>query len=139
MKLDEILKTLGVETPKNYTQFFSNGKFKNGTVLSFTKDKGTWYIDLPKWPLSKTYLAMIAGADTCLDKLSKNTRHVEVKIFISSEKENHPDAVELRRIDYELLGGAHYETDFIDSTVWLCPVTIYVMGIYPKYIYFERI
>lgn len=38
--------------------------------LSFVKDAGTWYIDLPNWPWKRDNLAMVCGADKMLDLLA---------------------------------------------------------------------
>ena len=41
-----------------------------------------------------------------------------------------------------LTGGGYYSTQVGDvnlTHVWLCPVTLFVLGRYPQYIYFKRI
>ena len=38
--------------------------------LSFVKDDGVWYIDLPSWPWKRENLAMVCGADKMLDLLA---------------------------------------------------------------------
>jgi hypothetical protein len=41
-----------------------------------------------------------------------------------------------------IVGGGYYKTDFANadlSRIWLCPVTLFVLGRYPEYIYFRRI
>lgn len=62
---------------------------REGTkTLLFNKENGTWYIDLPDFLEmglgTKSDLMMVDGADTFLDKLSKNSN--AVKVFVSLHK-----------------------------------------------------
>ena len=53
-----------------------------------------------------------------------------------------PGLVKLSLESSSIAGGGYYET-IVDgeefSVVWLCPVTLFVLGRYPKYIYFRRV
>ena len=133
--------------------------------LTFVKDDGTWYIDLPEWPWKRENLAMVCGADKMLDLLAatpqndKGLNRVRLQVKPSAEPVA-PDAlqsmlkedwVELTQIRSSLTGGATYTfkgkiaADFTvkdywtgeakPRTLWLCPVTLFVMGEYPKYFY----
>lgn len=42
--------------------------------LSFVKDNGIWYIDLPNWPWKRDNLAMVCGADKMLIFLPQVSR-----------------------------------------------------------------
>ena len=121
---------------------------REGTkTLLFNKENGIWYIDLPDFLEmglgTKADLMMVDGADTFLDKLSKNSN--AVKVFVSLHKY---DGFEARisminkgmnqdllvqkghaPVDY----GAYYKLDVFngaqnDHVLWLCPVTEYVFG-----------
>jgi len=53
----------------------------------------------------------------------------------------HEGYAELRRSDHSLTGGAHYEVKGIDGftkNIWICPVTLFVLGNYPAYIYIKK-
>lgn len=133
--------------------------------LTFVKDDGTWYIDLPNWPWKRENLAMVCGADKMLDLLAatpqndKGLNRVRLQVKPSAEpvapdvlqsmlKE---DWVELTQVRSSLTGGATYTLkgkiaanfkvkdywtgEAKPRTLWLCPVTLFVMGEYPKYFY----
>jgi hypothetical protein len=112
--------------------------------ISFTKEKdGCWYVDFPGWPLSHHNLMMVSGSDDMLDVLNDGSNHV--KLFVSMKP---IDGIKLNRLDSSLTGGAHYEVDknskdklknFTKNTIWLCPVTLTVLGQYPKTIYYKKI
>ncbi len=51
--------------------------------LKFYKEKdGRWYVDLPEWTGSKADLEMVCGADTLLDKLSKEGNRVVCQVSV---------------------------------------------------------
>lgn len=105
-----------------------------------------WYIDLPKFPLNKEWLKMVAGADTLLDKLSEGKDEVTLKI--STRKFEDFDNLLIKRFKLGLFKGAVYEggtpllipfNDVFDDSnlLWLCPATLWVFWRYPKKIYFK--
>ena len=121
---------------------------REGTkTLLFNKENGIWYIDLPDFLEmglgTKADLMMVDGADTFLDKLSKNSN--AVKVFVSLHSY---DGFEARisminkGMNQDLLAqkghapvdyGAYYKLDVFngaqsDHVLWLCPVTEYVFG-----------
>ena len=116
--------------------------------LHFTKeDDNKWYIDLPDWPFDHHNLMMVAGADKLCKELSYDGRHTKVEVMIAdSEKEElemnrthqHTDIMAVRE-DYSITGGANYKASACDyreitPKFWLCPVTLFVLGHYPKYL-----
>jgi hypothetical protein len=101
--------------------------------IDFNKEYGVWYADVKNWPGPKGMLAMVAGADTWLDHLSKNTDHVRLRISVDSE----PDEMSLLYAeDHPACDGAFYVTLLDDKphTLWLCGVTEFVLGHMPKHI-----
>ncbi len=114
--------------------------------VSFTKENGTWYVDYPEWKGSKANLSMVAGADTMLDALTKKS-HIALRVVDSKchvpgyEKDGF---IELERVSKDMFGSYYRCSDNIigfndknkDSVLYLCPVTLSVLGYYPKYIYF---
>lgn len=121
---------------------FSNSKGEY--TLTFIQDPDErWYIDIP-WSGNRANLEMVAGADDLLSYLDPENHHKVTIHVVSSEKpltiENH---TELRQIDKSLTGGSHYDaTDFVGfrmKKIWVCPVTLCVLGCYPKYLYIQKV
>lgn len=119
---------------------------KNVYQLAFVKEEdGGWYIDLPSWTGAHANLAMVAGSDLLLDFLLKDGNRVEVEVVKSDKPLAEYDSDErffrCEQIDMSLFGGSTYEVyglkDF-DHTIWICPVTLFVLGEYPKYIYIRN-
>lgn len=108
--------------------------------LTFNKEKnGRWYIVLPNRVGPHASLEMVAGADTFLDILSHNTNDVSVEV----NNEPFEGCSELNRIHKHLFNGADYllnkfEGRTIEHKMWLCNVTLFVLGKFPKTIYFSK-
>jgi hypothetical protein len=123
-------------------------------VLSFVKDGGIWYADLPEFLEaglgSRANLMMVDGADTFLDLLAEGDTRITLKI---SSKPFQGWQTKMQKIKVghnstllQLLGhapvdyGAYYKVtqmkgEAYDHQLWLCPVTEYVFGNYPQEIY----
>lgn len=137
---------------------------KNEYDLTFVREEGDrWYIDLPSWPWHHANLEMVCGADRMLEILSEGRDKVRLQVKVSQTpfSENVGEDmikegwIELTQIKSSLSGGATYVTrgekmkDFYrvhpvthersPRTVWLCPVTLFVVGQYPKYFYVKVI
>ena len=110
--------------------------------VKFNKEKdGCWYVDFPDWPFDHHNLMMVAGADDLCEFLSDDGLETRVKVIPSTRREKHDGYAELRRTDHSLTGGAHYEVSGIagfTKKIWLCPVTLFVLGNYPAYIYLKK-
>ena len=127
--------------------------------LSFYKENGNWYADLPEFLEqglgTKANLLMVDGSDTFLDLLSSNGSSVMVNIS-TSPFESHTIQLEKIKIglDQKLLDqvghasvdyGAYYHVKEyhgqpFDHTLWLCPVAEYVFqGVYPQNIYLHQL
>lgn len=133
---------------------------KNEYDLTFVREEGDrWYIDLPSWPWHHANLEMVCGADRMLEILSEGRDKVRLQVKVAQtpfsedvvEDMIKDGWIELTQIKSSLTGGATYTTrgekmkDFFrvnpvtqertPRTVWLCPVTLFVVGQYPKYFY----
>ena len=121
---------------------------KEEYIISFTKeDDGFWYVDYPNWPFDHSHLQMVSGADKLCELLSYDGKHTKVEVMIAdSEKEElemnrthqHTDIMAVRE-DYSITGGANYKASACDyrkitPKFWLCPVTLFILGHYPKYL-----
>lgn len=102
---------------------------------------GCWYVDFPGWPFDHHNLMMVSGADDLCALLSDDGVETRVKVIPASKQESHEGYAELWRLDHSLTGGAYYEVRGIEGftrTIWLCPVTLFVLGRYPKYLYVKK-
>lgn len=84
---------------------------------------------------------MVAGADDLCAFLSNDGRETRVNVIPAKKKEIHDGYAELRRLGHSLTGGAHYEVKGIagfTKKIWICPVTLFVLGNYPAYIYLKK-
>ena len=116
--------------------------FKKELKITFKKIKSNWYCDIKGWP--KEFFAntlMVGNASALIDNLSDNKDEVTFNIIIANkEKENlKPKYWELVKTNSNLTSGAYYniDPDNLTESLWLCPVTLFVFGKYPKYIYFR--
>lgn len=130
------------------------GQYINGVInaksrkeqvyqLAFVKeDDDVWYIDLPNWEGAHANLAMVASSDLLLDYLDKGNNRVEVEVVKSDMSlDNMVDCFRCEQIDMSLIGGSTYNVfgvEGFDRTIWICPVTLFVLGEYPKYIYIRQ-
>ena len=114
--------------------------------IQFNKEKdGCWYVDFPHWPFSHDNLAMVSGADKMLELLSDGDLFVRVSIIPTKEQELHDDYIELEQTKSSLFSGITYHVKyepfkerFKRDTLWICPVTVFVLGHYPKFIYVKK-
>ena len=103
-----------------------------------------WYIDMP-WPGDRYNLAMVAGSNHLLrflDTVEENRVRVLVrpsrKRITTLHKEGY---FECDKQYSGLLRGATYKVYGLEGfsrEIWICPVTLTVLGQYPKYIYIKQ-
>jgi hypothetical protein len=126
---------------------FISGIFSNKKgeyTLTFVQDPDKrWYIDIP-WDGNRGNLEMVAGADDLLSFLDKEKKHrVTIHVVPSETSKEVADHTELRKISSTTLGGAFYDTTDVEgfrmNKLWLCPVTLCVLGCYPKYLYIKAV
>ena len=102
------------------------------------EDDGVWYVDFPDWPFTHHNLAMVGGADKLCSYLADGRQTIRVKVIASQHSLPFSGYGLLTKTYSNLLYGADYDaTGFEDfhRSVWICPVTLFVLGRYPKYIY----
>lgn len=115
-------------------------KSKNEYELTFVQDPdGRWYIDIP-WSGSRSNLEMVAGSADLLSYLAKDDDKVTLRVLLGNV-DDVSEYIIADRYMKSLTGGAFYHisnSDFRDD-IWICPVTLCVLGHYPKKIHFKRI
>ena len=106
------------------------------------EDDGLWYVDFPNWPFDHHNLLMVAGADKMCAFLSDDDVTTEVLVRPSNKRLNLEGYAELIQKDHSLTGGSTYEVRNLEGfnrDIWLCPVTLFVLGRYPKYMYVKKV
>ena len=101
-----------------------------------------WYIDMP-WPGDRYNLAMVAGSNHLLTFLdTENDNRVRVLVRPSKKKLTDMDGYfECTKQFSRLMGGATYRVNGLEGftrEIWICPVTLTVLGHYPQYIYIKQ-
>ena len=129
---------------KHYTLEFEaedNGSFKR------------WYYVFKHWGFSHANLEMVAGADTLCQYYSNNNNNSHTKInLIASRKPINPKPEEYDHyigdsfpkewgwLDRHLWGRNYTECAEMDKHhFWICPVTLFVLGRYPKHLYIKKL
>ena len=118
--------------------------------LKFNKEAdGKWYIDFPGYPFAHHNLMMVAGADLICQYVAEKEGHPDCALMDITLGNNRlegrtPDVVMSR---YEMGYGASYHNVTPDGSApavvkngretpvpaaWICPVTLLVLGRYPK-------
>ena len=123
-------------------------KTNNGIIMKrqfkfYKEETGRWYVDLPEWEGDKDELEMVAGADIFLEILAQD--EPEVYVTLSDEEFEGSEILEMKYLGttegWEMGSGAWYKLisymgmEFI-LDMWLCDVTKFVFGSFPKNIYF---
>jgi hypothetical protein len=101
-----------------------------------------WYVDLPEWEGPKAALEMVDGADTMLEYMAEGLG--EVRAILSTKKVDNSYHLHFIRETPEVGEGAQYYLEeyiglTINLKVWLCDVTKFVFGDFPKDIWITPI
>ena len=110
-----------------------------------------WYYNFKHWGFAKDNLEMVAGADHLCDYYAKQMFDLTIDIVATKKplkNENGYDkyvAEELPKNttlkDKLIYGRTYYKIENEGkkiTTMWICPVTLFVLGRYPKYIYIKK-
>lgn len=120
--------------------------------LRFNKEAdGAWYIDFPDYPFAHHNLMMVAGANTLCEYVAEKEGHPECAIVDVTTGDNLIDgkAPNIVMTRFKKGYGATYHNTMPDgqppfvirngqlleiTEAWICPVTMLVLGRYPKQI-----
>ena len=119
--------------------------------LTFSKEAYSfWIYDFKHWGFDYTNLAMVDGADELCEALSKGKDTLTIDIIASKKKLSSyegyteyegEDMSELKSFTDKYFYGRHYKAtdENLDklNKFWICPVTLFVLGRYPNYIYIK--
>ena len=112
-------------------------------TYEFYKRDGSWYIDLPKYIEAggtEEDCEMVGGADTWLDLVSDGKNGVT--LVISDEtvlSEKLTLYLEMPPGEGAVYVAYDYKDVFMNHQLWLCDVTKYVFGEFPKFIYYKKV
>ena len=118
--------------------------------LKFNKEAdGDWYIDFPSYPFDHHNLMMVAGANILCEYVAEKEGHPDCAIVDVTTGDNLIDGktpdITMTRIKKGY--GATYQNKMADgrppfvkrngqmlliTEAWICPVTLLVLGRYPK-------
>jgi hypothetical protein len=110
-------------------------------ILRFYKEDGKrWYADIPSWTGRKSALRMVSGADDLLDIIAKGGD--EVYLHFSETEIEGGDVLYFKKKSW--INGATYKLKKYEGRnysmkVWLCDVTLHVLGKFPTRIYFKEV
>ena len=107
----------------------------------FVPEDNLWYIDMP-WPGDRYNLSMVGGSDKLLDYLCEKDNRVTIEVLPRNKKEQHDGFFECEQTASQLTKGSFYDVHGLEGfkrDIWICPVTLCVLGHYPKYLYIRVI
>ena len=112
--------------------------FKRSIRVEFILHNNNWYCNIPGWP--KEYFnntLMVGDASDLLSMLYCCTDMCSDKLVVTVYKDKpSEDVFELKKVTSSTTGGGIYTCLDYDH-VWLCPVTLFVLGKFPETIYFK--
>lgn len=118
-----------------------------------------WYYDFPHWGFDKHNLLMVSGADTLCELYAKGQNHLTVEIIATNkelqqyENDNYDKFIGKpfepnTKLKDKIMWGRDYtniktimqnlKEQTVIRTMWICPVTLFVLGRYPNVIYIKN-
>jgi hypothetical protein len=126
--------------------------------LTFDRDDfKIWYYRFNHWGFDPGNLMMVNGADTLCEELAGTKDSLTVEIYASRKRLHLPqykyaeyqgeDMSQYKSFRDKYFYGRHYTTTLGNAwgdshenlnKFWICPVTLFVLGRYPNYIYIRK-
>jgi len=112
-----------------------------------------WYYDFKHWGFDHANLEMVAGADALCEYYAMGKNELTINITASEKPIDHTtnlcDEFIAEQLPKEwtswqdkLIWGRDYThidaNDGHKVKMWICPVTLFVLGRYPKYLYIRH-
>ena len=108
--------------------------------IRFYREDTRWYADIPSYIEeggNQADLEMVLGADIWLDILSQYGN--EITLEISTEEQEDWDFIEYQKQnEFDDMEGV-YQDHKSGHLMWLCKVTIWLLGNYPDKIYYRKL
>lgn len=118
------------------------GKKKEYQLQFNHEDDGLWYIDFPSWKFNHHDLLMVNGTDDLCAFLSDDGKFTRVSVIPSKVRKGIDGYFELEQLSSGLAEGSTYKVNHLGGftrNIWICPVTLFVLGEYPKFIYVKKL
>ena len=110
--------------------------------VSFKKVGRKWYCEVPGFPKPLfEHTMMVGGAAKFIDYYSRGEDKVVAEFMICNEKQaKYFCGASLKKESSTLTGGAFYRVagPLWNEELWLCPVTLFLLGKYPERILLMR-
>ena len=122
------VRAISVLVKATYHRMVGNGIYN----VSFIKIGRKWYCEVPGFPKELfEHTLMVGGASKFLDYHAIGMKRIAIKIQISDEGIGNN---RLAKNTSTLTGGAFYNdlSGSVNEEIWLCPVTLFLLGRYPK-------
>ena len=114
-----------------------------------------WYYNFKHWGFDHANLEMVSGADTLCEYYAQGNNQVTIKLIATNKLINNgsaddfdlytaEDTPNLPLADRILLGRTYMGVNVTENAeikttrIWICPVTLFVLGRYPKYLYIKK-
>lgn len=106
--------------------------------IQFVKLAKQWFCVLPDYCNgSVADLEMVEGADDFLEVLSKGNPIVTVEVYTEKPQKNDHHA---GLLSSDNCGGTyHVNGDDFNGEIWICNVTLEVLGDFPKHLYITNL
>lgn len=112
-------------------------------IKFYKEPDGRWYADLPEYLEqggTKEDCEMVGGADNWLDIIAQERN--EVWLSLSTDEPLKENLILDYTDEFFPEFGAYYKVISYNGIefnhrLWVCPVTLFVFGNYPKIIYYE--
>jgi predicted RNase H-like HicB family nuclease len=108
-------------------------------IRFYKESDNRWYADLPDFPGLKAELEMVCGADTMLEYFAEGENVVRMHFELNHYEGS--DIITLKEQHDEGAGATYHLKTYrgidLNLDLWLCDVTKFVFGYFPKNIYFN--
>ena len=133
------VRAISVLAKATCQRMISNGIYN----VSFIKVGRKWYCEVPGFPKELfEHTLMVGGASKFLEYYSRGDNKIKATIKIANEMDDrHFCGSRLYKNSSTLTGGAFYKdpSGNFNEEIWLCPVTLFLLGKYPERILIYRI
>ena len=111
--------------------------------VKFKKVRCKWYCHVPGFPKALfEHTMLVCGAAKTLEYYSQGDDLVHVSFRLpENSDEDYFCGFRLKQESATLTGGAYYKDagGFFTEEFWLCPVTLFLLGWYPKQIFIYKV
>ena len=133
------MRAISVLVKAVYHRLTCNGFYE----VSFIKIGRKWYCKVPSFPQELfEHTLMVGGAAKFLDYYSRGESEIVATIrATTAEEEKFFCGSRLHKISSTLTSGAFYKdpSGNFNEEIWLCPVTLFLLGKYPERILIYKI